>query len=102
MRIRLNGSRNLSGFWTSKEGSLCWRLTSVIRDEEDARLPGLARQVLQVLAIQIEQIDAAVVALEKQLMAWHKTNPVSQRTIPGIGPIIATAIAAMVARVIER
>ena len=38
-------------------------------------------------------------ALEKQLMAWHKANPVSQRlaTIPGIGPIIATAIAAMVA-----
>ena len=32
-------------------------------------------------------------------MAWHKRNPVSQRlaTIPGIGPIIATAIAAMVA-----
>ena len=32
-------------------------------------------------------------------MAWHKANPVSQRlaTIPGIGPIIATAIAAMVA-----
>src|SRR4051794_39886712 len=32
-------------------------------------------------------------------MAWHKSNPVSQRlaTIPGIGPIIATAIAAMVA-----
>ena len=37
--------------------------------------------------------------LEKQLMAWHKSNPVSQRlaTIPGIGPIIATAVAAMVA-----
>jgi hypothetical protein len=63
------------------------------------RLPGLARQVLQVLAVQIEQIDAAVTALEKQLMACHKTNPVSQRlaTIPGIGPIIATAIAAIVA-----
>jgi transposase len=32
-------------------------------------------------------------------MAWHKSNPVSQRlaTIPGIGPIIATAVAAMVA-----
>ena len=32
-------------------------------------------------------------------MAWHKSNPVSQRlaTIPGIGPIIATAIAATVA-----
>jgi transposase len=75
------------------------QLIAIIRDEEDARLPGLARQVLQVLAAQIEQIETAVAALEKQLMAWHKSNPVSQRlaTIPGIGPIIATAIAAMVA-----
>src|SRR6476661_3129860 len=75
------------------------KLIAIIRDEEDARLPSLARQVLQVLAMQIEQIEAAVTVLEKQLMAWHKSNPVSQRlaTIPGIGPIIATAIAAMVA-----
>jgi transposase len=50
-------------------------------------------------ATQIEQIEAVVTVLEKQLMAWHKSNPVSQRlaTIPGIGPIIATAVAAMVA-----
>jgi transposase len=36
--------------------------------------------------------------LSKQLMAWHKSNPISQplATIPGIGPIIATAIAATV------
>jgi len=34
-----------------------------------------------------------------QVLAWHKSNPVSQRlaTIPGIGPIIATAIVATVA-----
>ena len=64
------------------------RLIAIIRDEEDARLPGLARQVLQVLAVQIEQLEAAIAALEKQLMGWHKSNPVSQRlaTIPGIGP----------------
>src|SRR2546429_9772053 len=31
-----------------------------------------------------------------QLMAWHKSNPVSQRlaSVPGIGPIIATALPA--------
>ena len=48
---------------------------------------------------QIEQIETAVAALERQLLAWHKTNPVSQRlaSIPGIGPIIATAIATTVA-----
>jgi transposase len=40
-------------------------------------------------------IEAAITALEKQLLAWHKSNPVSQRlaSIPGIGPIIATAVA---------
>jgi transposase len=39
------------------------------------------------------------VGLETQILAWHKRNPVSQRlaTIPGIGPIIATAIAATIA-----
>lgn len=37
--------------------------------------------------------------MERQILTWHKNNPVSQRlaTIPGIGPIIATAIAATVA-----
>jgi transposase len=74
-------------------------LIAIVRDESDLRLPHLARQVLAVLAAQIEQIEAAVAAIEKQLMAWHKSNAVSQRlaTIPGIGPIIATAIAATVA-----
>jgi transposase len=62
-------------------------------------LPAVAQQVLQVLASQLEQIEAAVAALERQLLTWHKTNPVSQRlaSIPGIGPIIATAIATTVA-----
>jgi transposase len=74
-------------------------LIAIVRDDGDTRLPDVARQVLQVLANQIEQIEAAVTALERQLLAWHKTNPVSQRlaSIPGIGPIIATAIATTVA-----
>jgi transposase len=73
-------------------------LISIVRDESDARLPGLAREVLRVLAEQVEQLQTAVAAMEEQLTAWHKSNPVSQRlaTIPGIGPIIATAIASTV------
>src|SRR6266478_348230 len=74
-------------------------LIAIVRDDGDTRLPDMARQVLQVLANQIEQIETAVAALERQLLAWHKTNAVSQRlaSIPGIGPIIATAIATTVA-----
>jgi transposase len=73
-------------------------LIAIVRDESDARLPDLARKVLRVLAEQVEQLQAAVAAMEEQLAAWHKSNPVSQRlaTIPGIGPIIATAIASTV------
>src|SRR5262249_35310935 len=63
------------------------------------RLNEVARQVLQVHSAQLKHIEAEIAALEKQLLAWHKTNLVSQRmaSIPGIGPIIATAVATTVA-----
>ena len=51
------------------------------------------------LATQLEQLAAAAVAaIQKELMARHRKNPVSQRlaSIPGVGPIIATALAATV------
>jgi transposase len=75
------------------------RLIAIITDETDERIPDLARQVLKVIVNQIENTQGAVSKLEMQLVAWHKNNPVSQRlaTIPGVGPVIATAIAATVA-----
>src|SRR5262249_31880944 len=75
------------------------KLIAIVRGEGGARLPDWARQVLRVLAAQIAQLAGAVAAIEKQLMAWHKSTPVSQRlaSVPGIGPIIATAIATTVA-----
>ena len=73
-------------------------LITIIRNETDERIPEGARQVLLVIADQIDDVGARVLTLEAQILAWHKSNPVSQRlaTIPGIGPIIATAIAATV------
>jgi transposase len=84
--IAPQGLRNVAG------------LIAIVRDESDTRLPDLARLVLGVLATQLEQLVAAVAAVEKELAAWHRNNPVSQRlaSIPGIGPIIATALAATV------
>jgi transposase len=75
------------------------RLIAVVMDEEDGRVPDIARQVLKVIVNQIEDTQTRIAGLETQVLAWHKSNPVSQRlaTIPGIGPIIATAIAATVA-----
>ena len=73
-------------------------LIAIVRDASDTRLSDLAHQVLEVLATQLEQLMAAVAVIEKQLAVWHRQNPVSQRlaSVPGIGPIIATALAATV------
>ena len=74
-------------------------LIAIVRDVEDERVPDVARQVLRLIAEQIAELNTRIAAIEAQIMAWHKSNPTSQRlaTIPGIGPIIATAIAATVA-----
>jgi transposase len=66
--------------------------------QEDRRVPELARQVLQLLAAQLDEVGKRIAEVNTRIMAWHKTNPVSRRlvTIPGIGPLIATAIAATV------
>ena len=73
-------------------------LIEIIRNSADESIPKVARQVLIVIADQIAEVGVKISALEAQILAWHKSNPVSQRlaTIPGIGPIIATAIAATV------
>jgi transposase len=75
------------------------QLIAIVRDDGTKQLPDVARRVLKVLACQIVQIEVAITALERQLLALHKTNAVSQRlaSIAGIGPIIATAIATTVA-----
>lgn len=74
-------------------------LIAIIRDDTDGRLPDMARRVLKGMADQLDALQMQIVMIERQIMAWHKTNPASQRlaTIPGIGPMIATAIAATVA-----
>lgn len=73
-------------------------LIAIIRNGTDERIPDDARQVLLVIADQIDDVGTRVLTLDAQILAWHKGNPVSQRlaTIPGIGPIIATAIVATV------
>jgi transposase len=66
--------------------------------QEDRRVPELARQVLQLLAAQLDEVGKRIAEVDVRIAAWYKASPVSRRlaTIPGIGPLIATAIAATV------
>jgi hypothetical protein len=54
-------------------------LLAIVRDESDTRLPDLARQVLGVLASQLEQLGAAVAAIEKQLAAPGRCGGLGQQ-----------------------
>ena len=60
---------------------------------EAAGVPALAREMLSILASQLDALDVKLKALEARLMAWHKQDPVSQclATQPGIGPIGAVS-----------
>jgi transposase len=73
-------------------------LIAVVRKGGDDRIPETARRVLLAIAGQIGEAGTKIAELETQILAWHKNNSASRRlaTIPGIGPMIATAIAASV------
>ena len=74
-------------------------LLALVTDNEDTRLPIDARASVIVLAAQLEATQTAIGAIEKRIKMQHRSNEASQRveTIPGIGVIGATAIAATVA-----
>jgi transposase len=74
------------------------KLLGIIADAHDARLPPVARTCLESLARQFLSLGAEIHAAEKRIHAWHRSNEVSRRleTIPGIGPIIASALAASI------
>jgi len=66
--------------------------------EEQDRLPAHARSALHGIAAQLRALATEIDRLEAQILAWHRKDETSRRlaTIPGIGPITASAIAASV------
>jgi len=73
-------------------------LLAIVADERDARLPIDARASVIVLAAQLEALQSTIGSLDKRIKMQHRANDASMRleTIPGIGIIGATAIAATV------
>ena len=74
-------------------------LLAIVADGADERLPTLARSALKPLARRMTMLKLEIERLDRQLQGWHRSNAVSQRlaTIPGVGPLTATALAATIA-----
>ena len=73
-------------------------LIDQVRQADPTVLPEISRAALLMLADQLGTLDLQVHALERRLLVWHRQNQDSQRlaTIPGVGVITATALAASI------
>lgn len=73
------------------------RLPEVL-DDADNGLPGAFRLLLQRLRENLKEMDRQAGELEREIQLWHRHNETSRKlaTIPGIGPITASALAASV------
>jgi transposase len=73
-------------------------LLKIIASDADERLPADAHASLVVLAAELQAMQTLIGSIEKGITAQHRGNEASKRleTIPGIGVIGATAIAATV------
>jgi transposase len=66
--------------------------------EEDADLPALARSILRLIVAQLNDTQAKVRQIEARLSQWHRNSRLCRllATIPGVGVMGASAIAATV------
>lgn len=73
-------------------------LIGLVEGEQAGALPAGVRAALVPLLRQLESLQEQIDALDKAIHTQHRANAVSRRleTIPGIGVIVATALAATV------
>jgi transposase len=71
------------------------RVPEVIEDASN-ELPGRFRLLMDRMLQHLKELDRQVQELENEIELWHRNSEVSRRlqTIPGIGPITASALVA--------
>ena len=75
------------------------QLLEVAADASDKRLPDIARACVAALGAQLRMLRAQILQFDRMIMAWHRSSEASRRldNIPGVGPVLATALVASVA-----
>jgi transposase len=70
-----------------------------IRHTHDKRVPEVARVCLAALGAQLRRFKEQILEFDRLITAWHRSNEMSRRLdeIPGVGPVLATALVASVA-----
>jgi transposase len=73
-------------------------LAAIVRDNSDLRLPDVARMALEELVEQIETVTARIERLDRKILETVRKDESARRltAIPGVGPIIAATVRAIV------
>lgn len=74
---------------------------ALIEDTDHHFIPEIVRRALSPLCDQMRHVHTKIEEMDRQILEWHRSNALSQRlaTIPGIGPVTASAIAATITNV---
>jgi transposase len=102
VRQRTQAANSLRGllaeFGVAEAQGIC-RLGRLRAHLETDTVPEPGRKILVLLAEQLDELEKRIAQVDAEILAWHRANQASQRLakIPGIGPLIATAIVATVA-----
>jgi len=79
-----------------------WRIAAALQpilEDAENDLPGTSRALFARLLAHLRYLDAQVTQIEQQIKEWHQNDADSRRleTIPGIGPLTASALVASIA-----
>ena len=74
-------------------------LLDVVADPSDKRVPPIARACLASLGAQLHSLKEQILEFDRMIRAWHRSSEMSLRLddCPGVGPVLATALAATIA-----
>jgi transposase len=74
-------------------------LLRVVADPSDKRLPEVVRSCVTALGRQLLNLKEQILDFDRMIMAWYRSNETSKRLrcIPGVGPLLATALVMSVA-----
>src|ERR1700738_3477305 len=93
---RTIGGQNISAAPVAERVSIvCSKLSPI------PKTPGClrwARACVAALGLQLQALKSQILAFDRRIMAWHRSNETSKRldAIPGVGPAVATGRAGQV------
>lgn len=87
------------GIIAAKGPSNAAQLVALLGEPADDTLPASALAALRAIAAQLATADEQIAALQSEIVACHRGSAASRRLagVPGVGPVIASAVVATVA-----